>query len=121
MKVVPGEHEYRELLPGIKSRLVYCDDSLVANETVIEPGARVPPHQHESIQVTIVLDGSLILGVEGLGERALSKGDYLVIPRGANHWASSDAGARVLDINAPLTRDRLEMANKLGGCRGELA
>ena len=121
MKAVPGEHEYKELLPGIKARLVHCDESLVAIETIIEPGARVPPHQHESVQVTIVLEGSLALGVEGLGERVLSKGDYLVIPRRAKHWASSGPGARVLDINAPLTKDRLEMVNKLGGCRGELS
>ena len=118
---MPGEHYYRNLLPGIKTRLVHCDNSLVAIETIIEPGARVPPHKHESLQVTIVLDGSLILGVEGLGEKIMGKGDYLVIPPRVEHWATSNSGARVLDINAPLTADRLELVKKLGGCKGDLS
>ncbi len=110
--------EYVNLLPGVKSRLVACNNNLIVIENIIEAKASVPQHSHESAQITVVLDGSLLLGIEGAGEKVLRKGDYVVIPPRTSHWATTETGAVVLDINAPFTEDRRVLVEKLGGCKG---
>lgn len=110
--------EYREVMSGVRMRLVHCDGRLMAVETVLEEGSVVPRHSHESSQMTIVLDGLLVFGVEGSGERLLRPGDYVLVPEGVEHWARAVRASVVLDLNWPVTRDRLELAEKLGGCPG---
>ncbi len=103
-----------ELGPGVWMRLVHCSPALVATEARLSRGARVPGHSHPSTQVTVVRRGRLLLRVEGLGERLLGPGDYLVIPPGARHEAEALEDTLVLDVNAPLTPDRRELARRLG-------
>jgi quercetin dioxygenase-like cupin family protein len=74
----------------------------------------VPGHSHESTQVSIVLRGRLLLGIEGEGERVVEPGGYTVIPPRVKHWARALEETLVLDLNAPLTSDRRELASKLG-------
>jgi len=106
--------EYREVAPGVRVRFIHCSPELVVAETHLEPGAEVPSHSHESVQVSIVLRGLLILGLEGSGEEELAAGGYRVIPPGVKHWARAVEETLVLDVNAPLTRDRRELASRLG-------
>jgi quercetin dioxygenase-like cupin family protein len=111
--------EYREVMNGVRMRLVHCDEGLVAVETVLEEGSVVPRHSHESSQLTVLLEGLLLFGVEGGGERILRPGDYVLVPGGMEHWAKALRASVVLDLNWPLTRDRRELVEKLGGeCLG---
>jgi len=57
--------EYREVMPGVRVRFTHCSPELVVVETLLDKGAEVPRHSHESTQVSIVLHGSLLLGLEG--------------------------------------------------------
>ncbi|MCE4626000.1 MAG: cupin domain-containing protein [Desulfurococcales archaeon] len=103
-------------MEGVHSRPVHCDAGAVVIETTLEEGAEVPRHVHNSNQVTVVLEGSIVLGVEGLGEKILSAGEYMYIPPGKAHWAKSPYGvARVLDINWPTTPERAELYREIGG------
>jgi quercetin dioxygenase-like cupin family protein len=108
--------EYREVMDGVRMRLVYCDEGLVAVETVLEEGSVVPRHSHESGQLTILLEGLLLFGIEGKGERVLRPGDYVLVPGGVVHWARALRASVVLDLNWPLTPDRRGLVEKLGGC-----
>ncbi|ALL00935.1 hypothetical protein Pyrde_0887 [Pyrodictium delaneyi] len=101
-------------MEGVCSRITYCSRDLVVMESRIQRGARVPKHSHGSVQATFCLAGRLLLGIEGRGERVLSPGDYEVIPPGVPHWAVALEDSLVVDVNAPLTRDRLELARRLG-------
>ena len=83
----------------------------------MEAGAQVMEHAHESFQVTIVLKGSIKLGVENSGETILKPGEYIVIPPRTKHWALASETAVILDINAPFTEDRRKLVEKLGGCK----
>jgi len=104
---------WAEAAPGALMRLVHCSPSLVVTEARLSRGARVPRHSHASVQVTVVLRGRLLLRVEGLGEKLLGPGDYLVIPPGAPHEAEAVEETTVLDVNAPLTPDRAELVERL--------
>ena len=103
-----------EVMSGVCSRAIYASSSMVVVETRIAKGTEVPRHSHESDQVTIVLEGRLILGVEGKGEKTLGPGDYEVIPSRTPHWAKALEDSTVLDINAPLTGDRARLLERLG-------
>ncbi|MEB2837354.1 MAG: cupin domain-containing protein [Desulfurococcales archaeon] len=102
------------LPPGVTMRFVHCSGEAAVAETRLERGAVVPRHRHDSLQVSVVLRGRLLLGVEGGGEEALGPGDYRVIPPGAWHWARALEDTVVLDINTPLTSDRKRLAEALG-------
>ncbi|WP_083494563.1 cupin domain-containing protein [Pyrodictium occultum] len=109
--------ECRELLEGVCSRLVYCSRDMVVVETLVKRGVRVPRHSHEGVQATFVIRGRLLLGVEGRGAEELGPGSYRVIPPGVPHWAEALEDSLVVDVNAPATPDRLELARRLGaGC-----
>lgn len=109
---------YKRVLEGVYMKLVECSDEILIVETLLEPGARVPEHSHKSSQASIVLKGSLVFGVEGRGEKVLRAGDYTILPSGVKHWARALEHSVVLDVNWPLTRDRMDLVEKLGGCRG---
>jgi quercetin dioxygenase-like cupin family protein len=105
---------YKEVMPGVRVRFAYCSPELVVVETLLEQGATVPRHSHESTQVSIVLRGRLLLGLEGEGEKVVEPGGYTIIPSGVEHWAKALEETLVLDLNAPLTSDRRELASRLG-------
>jgi quercetin dioxygenase-like cupin family protein len=57
----------------------------------LEPGARVPAHDHPGGEELYVLEGDFQVGAERLGP-----GDYLYTPPDVTHAASSIGGCLVL-------------------------
>jgi quercetin dioxygenase-like cupin family protein len=61
----------------------------------IEPGGRIPAHRHDAIEhQQVVLDGEMVLGLDGREVRA-RRGDCLLIPAGVPHWYENRAQAPV--------------------------
>ncbi len=110
--------EYREVFPGVSARILYCSNEAVAVEEFLKAGSSVPMHKHEGVQFTVVLWGALSLEFEGGSRTLLSGGGYAVIPPGVGHSAVALEDTLVIDINAPLTSDRMPLVEKLGGCPG---
>jgi quercetin dioxygenase-like cupin family protein len=72
-------------------------------ESLEQPGGSVMLHRHPTFQETfIVLEGDFEFEVSG-ERRSLSKGDMLVIPRGAPHGftCTSAEPGRMLTISTP--------------------
>ena len=111
-----AQGSYVEVLPGVSSRLVYCDEHIVVIETRLEPGARVPRHSHEGLQISFCARGrmELVIGDEKV---VMTPGDYRVIPPGVEHEARALEETVIVDVNSPLTEDRKELVERLGGCR----
>ena len=108
--------EYREVMPGISSRLIHCDEHAVVIETRLEKGATVPPHSHECLQISFCVKGRLELRI-GSESIIMTPGNYRVIPPGAVHEARALEESIVVDVNTPFTRDREKLVDALGGCR----
>jgi len=111
------DKEYVDVMPGVRSRLLYCDEHIVVIETVLEPGATVPRHRHDSLQISFCSKGLARLLV-GDKEVLMSPGSYQVIPPGVEHEAKALEETVIIDINSPFTEDRRELVRKLGGCGG---
>ena len=107
---------YVEVLPGVSSRLIHCDEHIVVIETRLAPGAMVPRHSHESLQISFCVKGRMEL-VIGNEKVLMTPGSYRVIPPRVEHEARALEETVVVDVNSPLTEDRKELIERLGGCR----
>lgn len=68
----------------------------------LAPGCVIPTHSHENEQITMVLEGSLTITVEGQ-TRTLEPGDVVAIPSMATHSARCVKGScRVVDAWSPV-------------------
>jgi len=75
----------------------------------IAPGGASGPHTHPGIETGYVLEGEVLMQVEGQPDRTLKPGDSYMIPAGAKHDVKSVGGVAakafsvfVVDRTAPL-------------------
>jgi quercetin dioxygenase-like cupin family protein len=66
----------------------------------------VPPHSHDA-QWIVVLDGKIILNVEGK-EHSLTKGDRFLILKGETHSAKISAGYASIEFFADKDRYKIK-------------
>jgi anti-sigma factor ChrR (cupin superfamily) len=71
-----------ESAPGHKMKLIYHDPAtdMLTIMSKLEPGARIPPHTHEDVEQTFVLEGSL---VDDEGE--CKAGNFVIRAKGSRH------------------------------------
>ncbi len=74
----------------------------------LKKGALVPMHAHDSEQMTYVLQGALMLLVDG-EEMVVREGEVLIVPTQVEHQAEALEDTFVLDIFSPI---RLDWLNK---------
>jgi quercetin dioxygenase-like cupin family protein len=87
-------------LPGIAAAGA-GGEQLSAARYVLEPGARVPEHQHASEEFGHVLAGGLELHVADVAY-VLGEGEAFVIPGGMPHAARAlETGCELLECYAP--------------------
>jgi quercetin dioxygenase-like cupin family protein len=84
-------------------------EGAMLNLLEFEPGAQVPEHSHPHEQLGMVLQGELVLRIDGV-EHRLRSGTGYQIPGGIAHAAWTDEGTscRVLDVFQPVREDYRE-------------
>jgi quercetin dioxygenase-like cupin family protein len=88
------------LVPGITAATL-AGTRLSATRFVLDPGADVPEHSHESEEFGHVVRGGLELRCEGV-TTTLRAGDAFVIPGGVPHAARAlDAGCELVECYTP--------------------
>jgi quercetin dioxygenase-like cupin family protein len=97
-----------ELVPGVTMRPLFGDGAML-NLLEVEPGAVVPAHDHPHEQLGYVVEGELVLEIDGV-EHTLGPGDAYQIPGGTTHAAWSKGPCLVLDIFQPVREDYRERA-----------
>jgi len=79
--------------PGSKMKVVYNDPAtgLLTIIAKLEPGSGIPPHVHEDLEQTYVLEGSL---VDDEGE--CTAGNFVIRAKGSRHSPTAPHGCTML-------------------------
>ena len=91
------------LVDGVTMRPLFGDGAML-NLLEFEPGARVETHDHHHEQLGYVIEGELLLTIDGI-EHPLGPGAAYSIPGGVEHSARSEGPCLVLDVFQPVRED----------------
>ena len=91
--------------PKIQRKVISGERAMVA-QVFIAKDAVVPVHQHESEQLTYIMEGALKFELEGR-EVVVRKGEVLHIPSNVPHRAVALEDTLDLDIFSPIRLDWL--------------
>jgi anti-sigma factor ChrR (cupin superfamily) len=100
-----------ETAPGNKMKVIYHDPAtyMLTILSKLEPGAGIPPHVHEDLEQTFVLEGSL---VDQEGE--CTAGNFVIRAKGSRHAPTAPKGCTMvvffLKPTAALKKALLEHA-----------
>jgi len=99
-----------ELAPGVRMSPLFGEGAML-NLLDFEPGAVVPEHSHPHEQLGIVVEGELVLKIDGV-EHRLAPGHAYQIPGGVPHaaWTEEGKRCRVLDVFCPVREEYRELA-----------
>jgi quercetin dioxygenase-like cupin family protein len=110
MQVVDFEAgDWLELAPGVRMQPLFGDGAML-NLLDFQPNSKVPVHSHPHEQLGMVIEGELVLEIEGV-EHRLRPGSAYQIPSDVPHGArTEDRACRVLDVFQPVREDYREKA-----------
>jgi unsaturated pyranuronate lyase len=97
-----------ELVEGVTMRPLFGQGAML-NLLEFAPGAQVPVHDHAHEQLGYVLEGTLVLEIDGVANE-LRAGDAYRIAGGTPHSALSHDRCVVLDVFQPVREDYRERA-----------
>lgn len=104
MQLFSWDSVNKEKLNEKLGRKVIHGEKLTLAQIFLAKDALVPTHQHESEQISCVLEGAVKFEVEG-AEVIARKGDVLQIPPNAPHSARALEDSVALDAFSPVRRD----------------
>ncbi len=103
----PWESVPLEPMSDVISRRVFSGELAMVAQVYIRKDAVVPLHEHESEQITYIMEGALKFELEGR-EVVVRKGEVILIPSRVPHRAVALEDTLDLDIFAPIRRDWLD-------------
>jgi quercetin dioxygenase-like cupin family protein len=107
MAATVGLHRWDELalekVTEMISRKVIAGERSMLAQIYLKRGAVVPMHEHESEQLTFVLQGALKFLVDG-EEIVVREGEVLHIPSGIAHQAEALEDTFDLDVYSPTRK-----------------
>lgn len=82
LKIRTGEGDWQPFGKGLSRKVLFQDRERGTTTSLIklEPGARIPSHQHDGIEECVVIEGDIHSDTE-----SFSSGDYLCAPAGSIH------------------------------------
>ncbi len=93
-----------EKITEMISRKIVDGDRLTLSQVYLKRGALVPMHEHESEQMTYVLQGALRVQVAG-EDLTVREGEVVHIPSRTQHQAEALEDTLELDLFSPPRRD----------------
>jgi len=96
-----------EKVTEMVSRKFVTGDRQTLAQIYLKRGAVVPMHEHESEQMTYVLQGALRLLAAG-EEITLREGEVLHVPSGLPHQVEALDDTFVLDVFSPVRHDWID-------------
>ena len=93
----------KEIVSGMFAKIVHTDKTSVIRWRILKD-AKLPEHSHPHEQVTLVLNGELLLTVDGK-EFLLKKGDLFPIKSNLPHSGVAKLECDVIDLFTPVRDD----------------
>ncbi len=93
----------KELVPGITGYYAH-GDCMTFGYVELVAGASIPMHHHIHEQITYIIEGELVMVIDGKG-RLLTTGMYHVIPSDTPHSAIANTSCKVIDAFSPVRED----------------
>jgi len=106
MKSFSWDTVKKEVLSEKIWRKVISGEKAMVAQVFIAKGGVVPTHQHESEQISYVIEGALKFELEGK-EIVARKGEVLLIPSNVLHRAEALEDTLDLDVFSPIRIDWL--------------
>jgi quercetin dioxygenase-like cupin family protein len=100
----------KEVLSDKFARRFVAGKKAMLAQIFLKKGGLVPTHQHESEQITYILEGALRFRVEGK-EVTVSKGQVLLIPSNVPHSAEALEDTVDLDVFSPIRQDWIDKSD----------
>jgi quercetin dioxygenase-like cupin family protein len=97
---MPDDNPWIEICPGIKRQTVTSGQSMYQMLATLEPGSKMPEHQHPQEQIVHVLSGRMKLIVRG-APHELTPGDSFYLGSHVPHAVETIEQTRVLDTFSP--------------------
>jgi quercetin dioxygenase-like cupin family protein len=94
------QNPWIEICPGIKRRTQTSGQTMYQMLARLEPGSRMPEHQHPQEQIVHVLEGRMRLIVNGTPHE-LSTGDSFYLAGNVPHGVETIDATSVLDTFSP--------------------
>jgi len=104
MLVRSAETKPTYVFEGIARRTLSWGEKVMVIQNTFSPGAGVPQHAHIHEQISYVVEGSLVVIMEGT-TYTLNAGDSLLMPSNLRHSASAPISAVVIEAFAPPRED----------------
>jgi quercetin dioxygenase-like cupin family protein len=107
MQQLTWESVKKEVLNDKLWRKVVTGERAMVAQIALAKGCLVPVHQHESEQISCVMQGAIKFELEGR-EVLAHTGDVLVIPSNVPHSALALEDSLAMDIFSPIRQDWLD-------------
>jgi quercetin dioxygenase-like cupin family protein len=109
MKPFSWDEITEETVTEWMKRKMFWGQNLMIVRAQLAPNGTVPVHDHVSEQITIVVEGSIIMHFNDGREAVLKQGDMVVVPSNEPHGVTiGPAGAVALDVFSPIREDFIE-------------
>ena len=108
VQIIPLEEVFTRAAGGELEKLYDASPDIAAGVFVFRPGQRVPESgaaAHSGTEISIVLSGEVLLGLEDGEERRIRAGELVIIPKGVPHYSrnATQEEARIFWAIAPST------------------
>ena len=97
----------KEVMNDKLARRFVTGEKVMLARLFFKKGALVPTHQHESEQISYILEGALLFRLEGK-EVTVGKGQVLLIPSNVPHSAEALEDTLDLDVFSPIRQDWID-------------
>ena len=92
-----------QIAKGINARVV-TGKTVTVLHVIIDAGAILPEHSHHHEQVVNLLEGELVLTVDGK-EHRMSEGDVMLLAPNVVHSGHALSRCKVVDVFHPIRED----------------
>jgi quercetin dioxygenase-like cupin family protein len=107
MQHLAWEHVKKEILNDKLWRKVVSGERVMVAQLCLSKDCRVPVHQHESEQISLILQGALKFEVGGR-EVTVRAGEVMVTPSNVPHSAQAIEDTIAIDVFSPIRQDWLD-------------